>query len=188
MLLSCENCSINFISNLSDTCTKCKSTNIRNATEEEMMLYGETYLPFFDTFDLEPSLFDILLNSSRTRVLFNPSSCWMRRLGYVIPNEKDLEYVEMFSPDTPAIMDPETNKCIKLANRFYILWMMKHFGYEMKPEAEEILLFRNRNGKTIRLLLYPPDMKLGKIILFMASRCHINQLTQNENAQMSIIL
>jgi len=87
--------------------------------------------------------------------LFNTAQTEVRRLGSVTPTETDLECIEMLVRNIPDNTD-------------FLSDLMSFHNYH--PTLTNEHEYRNESGKTIRVVLFPEDMKIGPLMNLIQSR------------------
>jgi hypothetical protein len=159
MILNCFDCDTTFLPIKSSVhCTSCKSYATGKASPEQLDIFHRDFTPFYGEFGFPPNFIDPFLKITKTRVLFNTSQTEVRRLGSVIPTQTDLEYVEMLVRNIPD-------------NRDFLDDLMSFHNYSLTNKNDSNnFLYRNGSGKTIRVVLFPEDMKMGSLMSLIQSR------------------
>jgi len=158
MLFYCFDCETSFLPIKSSVkCTSCKSANTGKASQEQLDLFRRDFLPFYREFGFPPTFIDTFLKITKTRVLFNTAQTEVRRLGSVTPTETDLEYIELLVRNIPDNTD-------------FLSDLMSFNNYHPSQTNEHE--YRNGSGKTIRVVLFSEDMKMGPLMSLIQSRYH----------------
>jgi hypothetical protein len=157
MLFYCFDCETSFLPIKSSfKCTSCKSALTGRASREQIDLFHRDFMPFYRQFGFPPTFIDTFLKITKTRVLFNTAQKEVRRLGSVSPTETDLECVEMLVRNIPDNTD-------------FLSDLMSFNNYHPSKTNENE--YCNGSGKTIRVVLFPEDMKMGPLMNLIQSRC-----------------